>query len=137
MLRNIVQLLSGECDRRLLRLIEAQEDFFQRWLVCRNIGRVMFACNFYDLSQCSLDMQLQDTCVGPRHHIDHACDMLKPFHCGWARKTDLHIVLANIFECGDMVDLDQSSLTDNRHAVTSMLYFRQNVRGEEDSASLG
>ncbi len=36
-----------------------------------------------------------------------------------------------------MIDLDQPSLADDRHAVAGVLDLRQDVRGEEDGASLG
>src|SRR6266568_5755941 len=36
-----------------------------------------------------------------------------------------------------MVDFDQPSLADDCNAVAGLLYLRQNVRGEEDGASLG
>src|SRR5438876_7526609 len=75
--------------------------------------------------------------ISSRHYVDYTHDMFKPFHRGWTRKADFYIVLMNIFECRDMVDFDQVSLADDRDAVAGMLDFRQNVRGEEEGASLG
>src|SRR6266700_2619520 len=129
MLRNIVHLLSGERGRLLLRLIEAQEDFFQGWLTGCNVCRVMVARDANDLGQCTLDVQLQGTLICSLSHSGHARDMVEPVYRGWARKTDLDIVLADLFERRDMTDLDQSPFADDRDAVAGMLDLRQNVRG--------
>ena len=115
----------------MLRLVEAQEDFFQRRLVCRNIRRVVLAGDVNDLPQVTLDAQLQGVLIRALSHVGYARDF-EPVEGGRASKGDLHIVLVNLFERRHMINLDQSSLTDDRHAVAGMLDLWQNVRGEED-----
>src|SRR5579884_457797 len=136
MLRNIMHLLSGESGRLLLRLVEAQEDFFQRRLVCRNICRVMLAGDVNDLRQVTLDAQVQSALIRALSHVGYAYDLLEPGSLGWASKSDLHIVLVDLFKRGHVIDLDQSSLANDGDAVAGALDFRQHVRGEEDGASL-
>ena len=136
MLRNIIHLLSGERGRRLLRLVEAQEDFFQRRLMCRNIRRVVLAGDVNDLRQVTLDAQLQGVLIRAPSHVGYTHDVLEPRALGWASKGDLYIVLVDLFKRRHVIDLDQSSLADDRHAVAGMLHLRQDVRGEEDGPTL-
>ena len=49
----------------MLRLVEAQEDLFQRRLVCRNIRRVVLARDVNDLRQVTLDDRVA-RCAHPR-----------------------------------------------------------------------
>src|SRR5579884_3538625 len=62
--------------------------------------------------------------------------MLKPLRGGRPGKADLHVVLVDVFERGDVIDLDQPSLANDRHAVAGVFDFGQDVRGEKDSTSL-
>src|ERR1700726_4166709 len=57
-LRNIIHLLSGERGRLLLWFVEAQEDFFQRWLAGHNVSCVVLTRDVNDLCQFTLYVQL-------------------------------------------------------------------------------
>src|SRR5260370_28555984 len=136
MLRNIIHLLSDERERLLLRLVKAQEDFFQRRLMGRNVGCAVLARDVNDLHQVTLDTQLQGVLICAPSHAGYARDLLEPLDRGRASKGDLYIVLADLFKRRHVIDLDQPSLADDRHAVASMLDLGQDVRGEEDGTSL-
>src|SRR5260370_8017678 len=121
MLRNIIHLLSGERGRRLLRLVEAQEDFFQRRLVCRHIRRVVLAGDVNDLHQVTLDTQMQGVLICAPSHAGYARDLLEPRALGWATKGDPYIVLVDLFKRRNVIDLDHMPFADTPHAPPSML----------------
>src|SRR5260370_32608711 len=98
---------------------------------------VMRASDLNDLRQCTLYIKFQSAFIGSLCHFAHTRDILNPFYRGRVGETDLHLALADIFEGRNMIDRDQLSLTDDRHAVAGVLDLWQDVRGEEDRAPLG
>ena len=83
----------------------------------------MLAGDLNDLRQFTLDVQLEGVLIRSLSHAGHAGDIFKPFHRGRASKADLYLVLVEIFERGDMIDLDQLAFADDRDAVAGLLYF--------------
>src|SRR5260370_25292056 len=114
-----------------------QEVLFQRRLVRINVCRVMLSRDLNDLRQCTLYVQLKVVLICSLSYFGHALDIFEPFHRGRVGETDLHIMLADVFELGNMINLDQPSFADDRHTVAGMLYLGEDMRGEEDGASLG
>ena len=101
-----------------------------------NIRCVMLSGDANDLRQLALDVQLERAFIPSLSHTSHIGDIFEPFHGGRASKADLYIVLVEIFERRDMIDRDQPPFADDGDAVAGLLYFWENVRGEEDRASL-
>src|SRR5258706_2619244 len=104
--------------------------------MCRHIRRVILARDVNDLRQVTLDRELQGVLICTLSHAGYARDLLEPRDLGRASKGDLYIVSVDLFQRRHMIDLDQPSLADDRHAVAGMLDLWQDVRGEEDSPSL-
>src|SRR5579884_1790281 len=128
--------IAGLLCRLIIALIETQEDLFQRRLVRHNIRRAPFARDLDDLCQRPLNVELHAAPVDSSFRFDDARDMLKPLRGGRPGKADLHIVLVDILERGDVIDLDQPPFANDRHAVAGVFDFGQDVRGEKDSTSL-
>src|ERR1700730_16418967 len=96
----------------------------------------MLSCYSNYLCQFTLDVQLEGMLVRSLSHSGYTGNIFEPFHRGRTSKADLHTVLADIFERGNVIDLDQPPFADDGDAVAGLLYLRQNVGGEEDGASL-
>ncbi len=96
----------------------------------------MLARDLNDLCQRTLHVQLQGTLIGSRRHFDHARDMLEPVYGSRASKADLHVVLADVLERGNMVDPDQPPFANDRHPVAGVLDLGQDVRGQEDGPAI-
>src|SRR5260370_42339912 len=62
--------------------------------------------------------------------------MFEPVYRSWTRKADLHIMLADVLERGNMIDPDQPPFADDRHAVAGMLDLRQSGRGTEEGLAI-
>src|SRR5260370_13839816 len=96
-----------------------QEVLFQRRLVRINVCRVMLSRDLNDLRQCTLYVQLKGVLICSLSYFGHALDIFEPFHRGRAGETDLHIMLAYVFERGKHIILVQPSFSDDRYTVTA------------------
>src|SRR6266852_4133144 len=103
----------------------------------RNVGCAVLASNVNDLCQRTLHVQLQGTLIASLSHSGHTRDMFEPVYRSWASKADLHLMLADVLERGNVIDPDQPPFADDGHAVAGVFYFRQNVRGKEDGPAPG
>ncbi len=96
----------------------------------------MLAREVNDLHQWTLDIQLEGVLIYSLRHAGHARDLFEPRYRGRTRKADLDIVLADLFERGNVVDFDQPPFANDRYTVARVLNLWQDVRGEEDRPSL-
>src|SRR6266516_2440907 len=135
--RNIVEHLpSGNDSGTTFRLVKTQEHFFQARLVDNEVDRIVPSRYFDHSMQCTLNGQVQIRRTASGDDAEYPWQVAEPLGRGRSGEAEVHVVLFDVLERGDLINSHQFALADDAHVLAGVLDLRQVVRGEKDRLAI-